>query len=154
MEIERAKKEDLEGIYALTCALVEKELDWGNFREVFLKNIQNNQICYFIAKNQEKMAGYISVHIYPYLHHAGKVAEIGELVVLPRYQNEKIGTMLYEKALEAAKEKGCLQIEVCCNVLRERTHGFYGDKGMKRYHYKFSGPLEKGTDDFENRLGR
>ena len=87
------------------------------------------------------------------LHHAGKIAEVMELAVDGRYRGRGLGRELLERAIELAKELGCMQIELACNRLRRDAHRFYLRQGMSCYHYKFSRSLtEEGPG--ENRLGR
>lgn len=68
-------------------------------------------------------------------------------------RSQGIGRCLFNAAYNEAKAQGCLQIEVCCNQLRLRTHRFYEVCGMHNFHYKFSLSLTQ-TGDYDNKLGR
>ena len=93
-----------------------------------------------LAEENGEVLEVLNLRFEKQLHHAAAVAEIMEFSVSP--------------ACRLAREAGCVQIEVACNQLRERTHRFYlGHGGMHNFHYKFSKPLT-GEDSPVNRLGR
>ncbi len=142
MEILEAKAEHLEEIYKLMCELEPYQFDKNQFEQIYLSNLQNKNIHYIVAKREDKIVGFISVHIQCLLHHASNIAEIQELVVSNQHQRTGLGHKLFEKAKDIARENDCLQLEVCCNMSRSESHIFYEVQGFKRSHYKFTLPIE------------
>ena len=112
-------------------------LPYETFEEIYSRQLENDCYICLVYEINGEVIGCINLRMEYQLHHAGRICEIMELAV--RY-NE-------------AKAQGCLQIEVCCNQLRLRTHRFYEVCGMHNFHYKFSLSLTQ-TGDYDNKLGR
>ncbi|MBH1940107.1 GNAT family N-acetyltransferase [Mobilitalea sibirica] len=142
-EIKLATVNDLIKIYDLMNELENSKLSRVDFEMVYKENLNNNLISYFIAMDDQKIIGFISLHIQSLLHHTGRIAEIQELIVTSDYQRHGIGHLLFEKAVETAIIRGCMQLEVCCNKKRSSGHDFYQKQGMENSHYKFCMPLDK-----------
>jgi len=137
MEITYAEHSNAEAIYNLICELENCELDKSAFIEIFDKNLGNKDIQYLVSKQGNDIVGFISIYMHYLLHHASKIAEIQELIITERYKSQGIGSMLFAKAKETAKENGCSQMEVCCNLRRNKSHLFYEKQGMEKTSYKF-----------------
>ena len=86
------------------------------------------------------------------MHHAERIAEIMEFAIDSSYRNRGLGSKMFAKACQIAKDHGCIQIEVTCNQLRINTHRFYLKAGMSNFHYKFSKSLVENNVT-ENRIG-
>lgn len=142
MNVRRAKQADVLSIYNLITELEETMLDIKVFTSMYLDNISNSNIYYIIFEKDSKIIGFASLHIQKLLHHVSKVAEVQELVVTESYRNYGIGKIMYDELKAIAKEEGCSQIEVCCNMNRERTHIFYQKNGMSKTHYKFTNVVD------------
>jgi len=109
MEIFVATAEHLNQVYKLICELQNKTLDKNSFKQIYQANISNGDIHYLVAfENTNK------------------------------YHNIGIGTALFIKIKEIAASNNCLQLEVCCNKVREQSHQFYIKQGMSKSHYKFT----------------
>ena len=123
------------------------------YKRQFLAQLEDGNYCCLVCRREGEPVAVLNLRFEEQLHHAGKIAEIMELAVDGRYRNRGLGRELLERAIELAKELGCMQIELACNRLRRDAHRFYLRAGMQRYHYKFSLPLA-GEAPGENRLGR
>jgi GNAT superfamily N-acetyltransferase len=76
------------------------------------------------------IAGWIGVFIYRCVE-ADVRAEISGLVVEDRLRSLGIGRRLLERAEEWAREKGCAEVGLRSNVIRDRAHAFYERLGYK-----------------------
>ncbi|MBS6647022.1 MAG: GNAT family N-acetyltransferase [Clostridiaceae bacterium] len=137
MDYRLVEEKDCEAIFGLICSLEEEILNFDDFCCCYGSNLKNDRVFYLAAVEKEEIAGFISVHMNFLLHHAAMIAEIQELIVAPDHRGQKIGRELIERAGKMAAEKGCRQIEVCCNRKRNRAHHFYESCGMRNSHYKF-----------------
>ena len=144
---------DCEAVYALICEMEGKALPIDAFREIYSKQLVDENYTCLVGVDAGMVLGCINLRMECQLHHAGRICEIMELAVAGNCRSNGLGTHLFQAACEYAKRKGCLQIEVCCNRLRTRAHGFYQARGMHNFHYKFSLSFDP-QDDAENRLGR
>ena len=144
MEIREAETGDLELVYELIAELERTEPDREAFAAVFHRNLDRDDVCYGVAVEKECVVGFISLHIQELLHHGGLIGEIQELIVAGKCQGMGGGRLLMDWACIKALERGCLQLEVCCNRARPESHTFYERMGMERSHYKFCKKLQEG----------
>lgn len=149
----KAEKADVKRVYELICDMEQSTLPYGEFERIFLAQLEDGDYCCLVYRRDGECVGVLNLRFEEQLHHAGKIAEIMELAVDGRYRNRGLGRELLERAIELAKELGCMQIELACNQLRRDAHRFYLRQGMSCCHYKFSRSLT-GEDPGENRLGR
>lgn len=134
--IRSAQSTDVEILYAMLCDLENEKLDKPCFTEVFLKNLANENITYFIAELGNQPVGMASCHVQSLLHHAAPVAEIQEMYVNPELRSQGIGQQLVEAIVAFARQQGADQLEVTSNQIRIGTHRFYEREGFQKTHYK------------------
>ncbi len=136
-----AASDHAQGVYALMCELEGEELDRQGFLRIFNENLNNRDICYFVAIMNGCVAGFLSLHVQRLLHHAALIGEIQEIVVSHDCRGRGIGQALFERIRIVAKDAGCVQLEVCCRKERMRSFDFYQKMGMICSHYKLCLPL-------------
>lgn len=141
MQIIPATAQEMEAVYSLICQLEEQALCPADFERIYLQNLQNPAVCYLICQDQGETLGFCSLHMQSLLHHAGKIAEVQELILRPQARGTGAGRALFEAAKQIAQQEGCLQIEVCCSLRRKDAHQFYEHIGLEKSHYKFTAPL-------------
>lgn len=146
--VRRAAMEDKERIYQLISALEGADVAPEDFFDVFVANLSNPSIFYFVYEENYTVGGFVSVHIQKLLHHTGNIAEIQEIIVDKDMRGTGIGKLLFEKAKEVGWGNKCIQLEVCCNQKRLSSHGFYRSRGMSCNHFKFCLGLS-GSDGIE-----
>jgi PhnO protein len=134
--VKHALPEHAQAIYGLICELEGSEPDRQGFQSVFDQNLENNDICYYIALHGEKVIGFSSLHIQRLLHHAALLGEIQEIVINESCRSLGIGQMLFECMKKSAVNLGCVQLEVCCRKERKRSIDFYQKMGMSCNHFK------------------
>jgi len=138
MNIVKATIEHLNNVYELICELESEKLNKNDFTQIYQDNITNNDIHYLLALDGSSVVGFASLHIQKLLHHCAQIGEIQEIVVSKKQQNLGVGTILFNQIKELAVLHNCLQLEVCCNLTREKSHQFYLKQGMSKSHYKFT----------------
>ena len=150
----KGKAEDWKIVYDLICDMEGTELPAEAFRGIYDEKMDDSRFYCLLAEENGEVLGVLNLRFEKQLHHAAAVAEIMEFSVSPACRGRGVGGAIFREACRLAREAGCMQIEVDCNQLRERTHRFYlGHGGMHNFHYKFSKPLT-GEDSPVNRLGR
>lgn len=135
---ERAQSEDAEAVYRLICELEGAGLPRSEFDRVYQSNLKNSDVLYLVCRLGGSVVAFGSLHTQLLLHHCGPAAEIQELAVLPGLRGNSIGSALFAALKEEARQRGCVLLEVCCNVRRLRAHRFYEKCGMERSHFKFT----------------
>jgi PhnO protein len=142
LKLRSAIEDDLKDIYNLICDLEECNIDFHDFSQIYIDNITDKDIHYIVAEDMGRLIGFISLHIQKLLHHTGRISEIQELIVTDNYRGLGVGKVLFEEAKRISIEMECLQLEVCCNSKREKSHMFYLSQNMKQTHYKFTDDLK------------
>ncbi len=140
--IRPARPTDAPMIYAFIGELEQTLPDPTRFRTVFVHNLSDAAVSYFVAEWAGEVAGFVSCHIQYLLHHGGKIAEIQELYVSPDYRNRHIGQRLLETVTAVAIGEGCLNLEVTTNQQRADAIRFYERESFQRSHYKLVKPLK------------
>lgn len=141
--IRRATEADLDVVYGMICELESQQLDKDAFSEVYLRNLNNPDIAYFLADVAERTVGMISCHIQGLLHHAALVAEIQEMFVFADYRSQRIGETLMTRIVQHAVQEGAIQLEVTSRATREAAHRFYEREGFIKSHVKLVRYLDK-----------
>lgn len=62
---------------------------------------------------------------------ASQRADVEGLVVEDEYRGHGIGALLLDAAQDWARKHGCASIRVLSNVIRERAHKFYVERGFE-----------------------
>jgi PhnO protein len=138
LTLRACRPDDFESVYRMICILENQTMNRKGMEEVFLNALNRSDRYYLIALSDGLPAGFGSLHLQGLLHHAGISAEIEELVVLPEFRNQKIGSHLYQALYKIAREKQAAVFEVASNRIRNDAHRFYESQGLKKSHYKFT----------------
>jgi len=88
--------------------------------------------------DKERVVGSISLCFNFAIHDLGLVATINELVIDENYRNKRIGSILLKNAIEEAKYRDCVEIEVSSSLERVDAHKFYKKYGFKEVGKFFS----------------
>lgn len=82
-----------------------------------------------VAERNGQVAGCLSLHAIPYLERTGYWARIESLVVDESARGSGTGRALVAAAEEAARQWGCLRMEVTSSRHRAGAHAFYRHLG-------------------------
>lgn len=131
--IRKASDEDV----ATVDCVINQAFHWGGVGdrgETILKAVSDKNGQLLVAEVQGKVVGVIHQVFFCDLLNGGMNSYIGMLVVEERHRNQGIGSRLVEGAIEAAKQKGV--VEVRLDVLKDkedairfyRKHGFQSEE--------------------------
>lgn len=138
MKFRKATLQDFDTVYQLINELEDAVLPKEKQVEIFQKNIQHEQIIYLVAEEDNHLVGFMGTHIQDLLHHAGKVAEIQELIVDKAHRSTGLGSLFLKELFKILNDRGIHEVEVTSNKMRERAHQFYVKENFKDSHKKFT----------------
>ncbi len=92
--------------------------------------LDNPAYLILLAEEEGNIVGLINVHFRNTLFHPGPSALIDELVVDTRFRGRGIGTALIESAIEEAKRRGCVEIEISTESDNTSAIEFYKKRGF------------------------
>ncbi len=137
IEIIKATRENAHDLSILTGELLQEIMDKINSKAFNFDQeqtekraadlIERNLYFVFIAMDDQKPVGFISLYESYALYAEGAYGTIPELYVTPEFRSHKIGNQLIEKAKEFAISKEWKRLEVTTPPLPEfdRTLAFY-----------------------------
>jgi GNAT superfamily N-acetyltransferase len=132
----RARPEDAERLAELATQLGYPSTT-QQVTERFAIISGNEGHAVFVAEKGGQVIGWVHVYLHSLLI-CDREAEITSLVVDETQHGAGIGRMLVQAAEEWAREHGCVNVCVPCNVIRSKAHEFYRRMGydiMKTQHY-------------------
>lgn len=137
--MEPARPEQADDLAALMLQL-GYQVDATTLAERLRRRGERREV--FVALLNERVVGWTAVSTdEPFVEGFG--AELEGLVVDETTRSAGIGTALLEAAEAWARERGCLEMRVKSNVIRERAHAFYECQGYAtiKKQYNFHKPL-------------
>ena len=132
---------DQEAVYRLMCDLEGEEIPRQGFDAAWAAQRASGAHTHLVWEEGGQVLGFLNLRVEGQLHHGGMVAEVMELVTSPGSCGRGVGKALLESALETAKGKGCLTMDVTSNRAREGAHRFYLREGFSQTHVKFTRDL-------------
>ena len=84
----------------------------------------------FVAEDSGVLVGYIVLSERFIDYRKSRCVEINDVGVTPAYQSKGIGSLLIQKAVEWAKEKGYQKMYVSCYFKNTRALSFYRRNGL------------------------
>ncbi len=137
ISIRKVTSNDLESIYLLICELEDQQMDGETFENIFIKNINDPDIYYLVAEINNRIVGFLSLHVQHILHHSKPTCELQELNIKSELRGSGIGALLVNEAERIAKELNLEEIELTTKIHRERAQSFYRNLGYTHTHHKF-----------------
>lgn len=116
----------------------EYMMEWMYSEESLHKQMTQDGHIYYLAFKGDEPAGYLSIQ--PEAEH---VYHLQKIYVLPNFQGQKLGKMLFNHAIKSIKELHPEPCQMRLNVNRDNTKAveFYQRMGMKKV---FEGDFEIG----------
>lgn len=146
--IRAAQAHDIAILNHMMSDLENELLPEDSFTAIFLKNLADDRVGYFIAELSGETVGMASCHVQLLLHHAAPIAEIQEMYVRPGLRSQRIGQRLLEAVELFARQQGAEQLEVASNQTRTDAHRFYERERFQKTHYKLVRKIEEcGMED-------
>lgn len=114
-----------------------RELNQENLHRVYLTNLDSDVQKYYVARNENGVIGFITMHIITNLWAQGCLLHIEELVVSETCRGQGAGRKLIEQALMVAAEANCRSVEVTSAFHRNWAHAFYEACGFEKKAFHF-----------------
>lgn len=117
-----------------------EQLGYKISEAVLYKNIKRHLSTDYnllVALVDDKLVGFISLHIYQYVHLEDSLSRITALCVDAEHRSFGIGAKLLMQAEEYIKSKGCKTIELTSGIQREDAHRFYERHGYIEKRKRF-----------------
>ena len=107
----------------------------GMMNEAIVKkvwnNIQDRNIRYFVARENDRIIASCSICIVPNLTHGGQsIGFIENVITDTEYRRKGIGKTVVNNAIEYAKEQNCYKVLLQSGNQRTEAHGFYESLGF------------------------
>ncbi len=127
MQIRVARPEDAAGIAEL-LRVIEwfshlREQTFEDNREQVARQLvacqTDNSHVVYVAEENGKVVGYVSLHLLPYLFLPGPEGYVSELFVSEQVRGQGIGTQLLEAIQTEALARGCMRLRLVNNKARE-----------------------------------
>jgi (aminoalkyl)phosphonate N-acetyltransferase len=137
MTIETAKQSDYEELMGLYNLFVGEDRYSKYDNDSFQKVLENPLNYIFLAKDDDKIVGFITFSIRTVVRYPRPIAELDELFVLPEYRRHQVGYKLMDKVESTAKEMNCHRMFIESHYDHKAAHNFYEKLGYKNYGYHF-----------------
>lgn len=115
------KEADIYSVYELLNQLKGSQHNREVFEQVFVQNLADPLIHYFVAIYNQKPIGFTSLHVQQILHHAKPTGEIQELIIDQNHRGKGIGKLLMEKVETIAMELNLEEIELTTRIYRKEA---------------------------------
>lgn len=137
----KCKESDVTELYQLICILEQTALPYEAFHAIYCDQLDDPRYDGIVCESDRHIIGFIHLRLEDQLHHAGKIAEIMELIVAENKRGQGIGNELLQRGCLAARQAGCIQVEVSSHHRRSDAHRFYVRNGFQNHHKKFTQKL-------------
>lgn len=138
VEVVSARPDDFAEVFMLLEELWPgRDLNKQAINRVYLNNLYSEMKEYYVARDADRIVGFITMHIVENLWAQGCLLQIEELVVSETCRGQGIGRKLVEQAFTLANERSCRSVEVTSAFHRSNAHLFYESCGFvkKAYHF-------------------
>lgn len=151
IEIKKVEASELIALQAISRQTFEEAFSADNSEEDMLlyfrdclsieqltKEIENQSSEFYFAKVEDEIAAYLKVNYYQEMVEEidYKALEIERIYVLQKFQGNKIGQLLFNKALELAKSFGANKLWLGVWEKNYKAIDFYEKNGMHAFDQK------------------
>lgn len=140
--IDLATKEDINGILELQPQIYRVDSVPSNASVILSKLIESQDCDVLVAKKDAQIVGSAFIFYLPIPAHGASYALLEGLVVDKDHRSQGIGTSLFNKAVETAKQKGAYKIIFTSGKDRADAHKFYEKLGFKKWGFEFRKDLK------------
>lgn len=137
MEITFATRQDTQGILALAPQIYRIDSLPSNASDLLSKLIDSPDCNVLVAKKDGQVVGCAFIFYLPIPAHGAPYALLEGLVVDKSQRGKGIGTSLFNKAVEIAKQKSTYKIIFTSGKDRTDAHKFYEKLGFKKWGFEF-----------------
>jgi GNAT superfamily N-acetyltransferase len=148
--IRRVTEDDLEvvvGLFAIPDEGNQKREEVGPplpeaYREAVRATAGDPNNGLYVAELEGRVVGAFHLTIIQYVaYRGGRVAQIENVIVEPSMRGRGVGEAMMRWAIDEARRRGCLRVQLTTNKVRKRAHRFYERLGFVASHEGMKLPL-------------
>ncbi|HIF88383.1 MAG TPA: GNAT family N-acetyltransferase [Candidatus Thioglobus sp.] len=137
MKVERATIEDIPGLCTLLDYLFEQESEFEPDKEIQSRGLSaviNGEDVgdILLVRQTSEIVAMVNLLYTVSTALGARVAILEDMVVLPKYRNQGVGSKLLDYAIQFAKEQGCQRTTLLTDDDNEGAHRFYQQHGFSR----------------------
>ncbi|MCR4324376.1 MAG: GNAT family N-acetyltransferase [Candidatus Curtissbacteria bacterium] len=137
MQIDTATSSDIDAILALQTQIYRTDTPAPNSKEVLEKQLEDTSCDVLVLRVDDKVVGTASIYYLDVAIRGKRIAYLEGLVVDKAQRGKGLGTSLFEKCVEIAKDKNCYKMIFTSGFDREDAHKFYEKLGFKKWGFEF-----------------
>jgi (aminoalkyl)phosphonate N-acetyltransferase len=100
-------------------------------RQVFARHVADPNTASLIAERGSRPVGFLSLHFRERFNEPTRQAWIPDLIVTEDERGSGAAVMLFDRAIELARQRGCHSLTLESGYQRQRAHRFYEREGMR-----------------------
>ncbi|HZX00685.1 MAG TPA: GNAT family N-acetyltransferase [Bacilli bacterium] len=105
------------------------------YREALAAIAEDPNNALLVAELEGRVVGAFHLTIIQYVaYRGGRVAQIENVIVDPDLRSQGIGEAMMRWAIDEARRRGCLRVQLTTNKVRRRAHQFYERLGFVASH--------------------
>lgn len=137
MQIELAKKEDISQILSLQTQIYRVGKIASGAEKMLTKQLEDDSCDVLVAKEAGKVIATATIYYIVVAARSRPYALLEGLVVDQKQRGHGIGTALFKKCIEMAKNKNCYKMIFTSGADRVDAHKFYEKLGFRRWGLEF-----------------
>lgn len=137
MEITIAQETDISEILALQTQIYRVEKVHDKARESLKKRLEEKSCDVMVVKEKGSIIATATIYYLEVAVRAHPYALLEGLVVDKKQRGQGIGTALFKKCIETAKNKNCYKMIFTSGTDRTDAHKFYEKLGFKKWGLEF-----------------
>ncbi len=139
MEITLAKEADIKAILALQTQIyrVNRHHLAPNSKEVLKSQLKDDCCDVLIAKKDGNLVGTTTIYYIQAAARGKPYALLEGLVVDEKQRHHGIGTQIFKRCIEVARQKNCYKMIFTSGSDRRKVHNFYQKLGFKKWGLEF-----------------
>lgn len=137
MKISTATEADIDEILNLQTQIYRVKDLAPNAKDSLKKQLQNKSCTILVTREENEIVATATIYYIDVAARGRPYALLEGLVVDEKHRSKGIGTQLFKKCIEKAKENNCYKMIFTSGYNREDAHNFYEKLGFKKWGYEF-----------------
>ena len=137
MEINLATNSDVDQILSLQTQIYRLDKTAGDAKEHLIKQLKGDSCDVLVARENGNTVATVTIYYIEVAARARPYAFLEGLVVDKNARGKGIGTALFEKCIELARQKNCYKMIFTSGADRTDAHNFFEKLGFKKWGMEF-----------------
>lgn len=142
MEIRKAQETDIDAILALQRQIYRVDQIAENSQKTLENQLKNNSCDVLVVESDNQVVATATIYYIQVAARGRPYALLEGLVVDEKQRGQGIGTALFKKCIEIAKNKNCYKMIFTSGNDRPDAHKFYEKLGFKKWGLEFRMDLD------------